>query len=132
MVPWLHGTAIRGGTPAILVRGVYLLFFHIKSADPSTDALKPSSYKMGALTFCPAAPFRIQAVSPEPIIHKDLYGGSWLTRSITTVVFPAGLVLYPDGENLLLSFGWQDRHSVIAKLNIQGLFESLITIADCT
>ena len=48
-----------------------------------------------------------------------------------TVVFPGGLTKHPDGKSLLLSFGWQDRHAVIAKLDIQRLFESLHAVHDC-
>jgi sugar lactone lactonase YvrE len=85
------------------------------------------------LTICPNAPFRVNAVSLEPVSTAGLYGGDpHNAKNVDTIVFPSGLARHPDGQSLYLSFGWQDRHAAIARLDIHGLFASLHNFFECS
>lgn len=63
----------RGGTPAILVDGEYLAFFH--SSLFMKSVVSPNApmwhYFMGAYTFSPNPPFQITSISPYPLIARD-------------------------------------------------------------
>ncbi len=55
-IKWPYGL-IRGGTPALLVDGKYLGFFHSSQIDPDTHKY---TYYIGAYTFLNAPPFTIE------------------------------------------------------------------------
>jgi hypothetical protein len=130
-IPWKgwHGWPLRGGTPAILVRGVYLSFFHVCFMFQFPYKLR--SYFMGALTFCPKPPFHFHSMSSHPIIKEHLYDGPWVNIKVDYVIFPTGITLDPDGKHLWLSFGWQDIHGKIVKIDIDELMASLTKINEC-
>jgi len=130
-VPWKgwHGWPIRGGTPAILVRGVYLSFLHVLFMFQFPYKLR--TYFMGAVTFCPTPPFAYHSMSSHPIVKDTLYQGPWVNIKVDYVVFPTGLSIDPDDVHLWLTFGWQDKHGWLVKMNIDELFASLTLIKEC-
>ena len=127
-----YGLPIRGGTPAILVRGVYLAFFHTVSKFQLPVELR--TYFMGAISFCPRPPFNVHSISRYPIVNESLYSGKWTdSPKIDYVVFPIGLVRDPDKENdfVWLSFGHQDIEGWVVQFELDGLFQSMEILAPC-
>lgn len=124
-----YGDQIRGGSPALLVRGFYLAFFHT-SAFVSARTV----YFMGAVLLCPHFPFHIHKMSAQPIVGagKAFYEGQWsLNSKFSYVVFPTGFVLTRDGRHLLLSMGYQDKDGYVVRLEIDGLFASMDLVEEC-
>lgn len=123
---WNRGE-IRGGTPALLIDGFYLGFFHssIEMATlQSKDATIPH-YFMGAYTFSANPPFRMTSISPKPIIGRNFYNGkSYQTWKPLRVVFPGGFLF--NDEYIWIAYGRQDHEIWIVKLDRKGLMESLI------
>jgi hypothetical protein len=120
----LYGT-IRGGTPALFIKGYYLAFFHT-----SQHLFHGSSYFMGAITFCPHPPFDIYSTSSHPIIDEDWYEGKWLTNRIDYAVFPIGLMLDPhDNDYIWVSMGVRDKDGLVLHIHIDELYESM-TVQD--
>lgn len=131
-LPWLgqeYGSHIRGGTPAILVRGVYLAFFHTQVNLKVFYSL--NTYFMGAVTFCPHPPFKMHSISVYPIVDRRLYEGNWVPKFHNYVVFPSGLVLEEDGDHVLLSLGHQDMSAWVMRLEINSLFDTMDIVEDC-
>eukprot|EP01037_Dinobryon_pediforme_P020448 gene20448-21075_t len=100
-LPWLgkeFGRPLRGGSAAVLVRGVYLTFFHTLRTTTHHKLGKRSTYFMGVM------------MSRYPIVDPkwDLYQGPWCYKALNYVVYPVGLALEPDGKHLWLSLGHQD------------------------
>lgn len=135
-VPWKaeYGLPLRGGTPAILVHGLYLAFFHTVShfQSPPHDL---RTYFMGAVTFCPVFPFNLHAVSPHPILNESMYTVAWTdSPKIDYVSFPIGLTLDHTDKNfghVFLSLGHQDKDGYIFRLEIDGLYRSMTQIGSC-
>jgi predicted GH43/DUF377 family glycosyl hydrolase len=130
--PWLnyYGLPLRGSTPAIKVRGVYLGFFHTVLMFQFPYKLK--TYFMGAYTFCPEPPFKIHSMSQIPIVLPEWYQGAWLTIHTDYVVFPIGLFLEDgDNEHVWLSMGQQDKDGLVLKLHIDELFQRLVNVTEC-
>jgi predicted GH43/DUF377 family glycosyl hydrolase len=129
-LPWNsnpYGESIRGGTPAILVRGVYLSFFH-SVASPIHGRL----YFIGAFTFCPEPPFDVHAMSSHPIIFPKWYDGQWLTDITDYTVFPTALWLdHESDQYMYVSVGYRDQDAVVLKIHIDELLESLEHVAEC-
>ena len=123
---WKWGE-LRGGTPAILVEGEYLSFFH-SSLDMISDHSQGESalhYFMGAYTFRNELPFAITGMSLEPIVAKGFYSGEsyqpyWKP---VQVVFPCGLI--EEGPYLWVTYGRQDHEMWVAKIDKRGLLDSL-------
>lgn len=131
-LPWdpEFGDEIRGGTPAVLVRGVYLSFFHTVQLH---ERYRLRSYYMGAMTLCPDHPFNILSMSSFPIIDKgwNLYQNQWLGRGMDYVVFPTGIVVDETETFVFVSFGHQDKHAGVMKMNITTLLDSLTYVSGC-
>jgi hypothetical protein len=86
---------IRGGTPPILVDGLYWTFFH--SSLPWVDRFR--RYHMGAIGFESKPPFKPVMVTPSPILTGS-QNDYWLPRK-PLVVFPGG-ALFKNGEWLIV------------------------------
>lgn len=118
---------LRGGTPAFLVDGEYLAFFHsslLLRTHHSKGRLMPH-YVMGAYTFQPYPPFAITKISPEIIVGKNFYNGpSYNTWKPIRVVFPCGFVF--DKTAIWIAYGRQDHEIWIAKLDKKKLLQSLV------
>ncbi len=119
----------RGGTPALLVGDQYLAFFHSSKLmiTSQSKGKKISHYFMGAYTFSREPPFSITAISPEPIVGENFYcGAEYQTWKPLVVVFPCGFI--QDENFIWVSYGRQDHEVWIAKLDKQGLLNSLIPV----
>lgn len=90
------GGHLRGGASPVLHEGVYYHWFHGR-----LDGAK-SAYNIGLYTFEAKPPFRIQQVTPDPLMVSD----SW-PDYYCDPVFPAGSCRVPDGW--LVSAGHGDR-----------------------
>lgn len=111
---WKWG-APRGGSPAKLVDGEYLAFFHSSFGKKK----KKKFYVMGAYTFQAHPPYKITKVSKYPLI----FGNNKKTR----VYFPTGFIIKKedDRETIYLSYGENDTTSKIAIIDKEKLFESM-------
>ncbi|MFH1254759.1 MAG: hypothetical protein V1646_05015 [bacterium] len=122
---------IRGGTPALLVDGRYLAFFHSSKCMRSnySNGENIQHYFMGAYTFEPHQPFNITHISPNPIICDDFYTGedyAGKTWKPLRVVFPMGFVF--DDDYIWISYGKQDFECWIVKLDKNKLLNSLVPV----
>jgi len=127
-LPWHKNWGIlRGGTPPKLVDGRYLAFFHscFKEDDKKW-------YVMGAYTFDPVPPFRINAMSKYPIIFKGIYDTPPQNTSHNQLrcIFPAGFALgKEDGKDVIhVSCGENDCAVKIVTLDKELLLKSLSPI----
>jgi predicted GH43/DUF377 family glycosyl hydrolase len=122
--------SIRGGTPAIMVKGRYLAFFHSVTQLQANWEMK--TYFMGAISFCPTLPFRIHSISTHPILQDRFYDGPWARNNVLDyVMFVIGLVIDPKDSNFVwVSFGHQDKHSYVAKLHVDELYASLEDVSE--
>ena len=118
---------IRGGTPALLVDGEYLAFFHSSVKDPSNQRLY---YLMGAYTFSQYPPYTLTRISKCPIVFDDIF----MTPVCRTadqskrVIFPAGYVISDsdDGGTVIhVSCGENDSGTKIISLDKKKLYKSL-------
>jgi predicted GH43/DUF377 family glycosyl hydrolase len=130
-LPWReeYGNHLRGGTPAILVRGVLLSFFHTQVNLHVFYSL--NTYFMGAITFCPQPPFAISSISAYPILLPNLYEGNWVPKFLNYVVFPSGISLDEDGKHVHVSLGYQDMSAYVMRMELDTLLASLDFVADC-
>lgn len=123
-IDWDWGT-LRGSSPAILVDGEYLAFFH-SSAKILSDVSwgwEMWHYFMGAYTFSAEPPFELKKMSPKPIVSDGFYTkSSYLKR----VIFPGGFVM--DGDKIILAYGKDDSEVWIAVLDKKKLLESLVPV----
>ncbi len=122
--PWSWGPP-RGGTPAELVNGEYLTFFH----SSFKDWYGRRWYAMGAFTFEAKPPFKITAVSPHPILFDGIYTSPHLNGASNKLrcIFPSGLLITEDGK-LLVSCGENDSSVKIITFDQDALLNSLIPL----
>ncbi len=124
-VSWEWGSFLRGGTPAILVDGEYLAFFH--SALEMRSGISPRNrlwhYYMGAYTFSAEPPFEITAISAYPLVGPGFYTDNEYDKR---VIFPGGIV--DCGSYLVVAYGKDDREVWIAKIDKTRLKASLVPI----
>lgn len=114
-----------GGTPARLVDGEYLAFFHSKFIDENWYVW----YVAGAYTFEAKPPFRVTAMSAEPIFFEHIYDSPMLNtaESNKQVFFPAGYALEKrEGRTLIhLSCGVNDSAIKIVTIDKKALMKTL-------
>jgi predicted GH43/DUF377 family glycosyl hydrolase len=123
-INWDFG-GLRGGTPAVLVDGEYLSFFHsgeIKRT-PCSDMYDIWHYYMGACTYGAEPPFELKKISNKPIDAVGFYTYSHYSKR---VIYPGGFVL--DGENIYLSYGKDDAEMWIATINLAKLKASMVDV----
>ncbi len=119
---WKFGT-LRGGTPAELVDGEYLAFFHSGKTLVSGASLTDEvlwHYVMGAYTFSATPPFNITKISPVPINEKSFYIKS---SNPKRVVYPGGYII--SGNDIYVPFGKDDCEIWIAVINKEKLIKTL-------
>lgn len=121
---WAMGE-LRGGTPAILVDGEYLAFFHssIQIASEYSNWNKMLHYFMGAYTFTPNPPFNFTKMSPTPIVCKEFYTNCSYHKR---VIFPGGFAVVDP--YIYVAYGREDREIWIATLNKRKLFKSMMRL----
>lgn len=125
-VNW-HWGIIRGGTPALLIDGEYLAFFHSSKKDPLTGL---HIYYIGAYTFQPQPPFNLTRISSKPIFHHD-FCTSPATHIVCStyssfVLFPGGLVVKDD--LIYVCYGENDSSIKVMEIDKKGLYQSLIAV----
>lgn len=120
---------MRGGTPAILVDGEYLSFFHSSFKDEKGIIW----YVMGAYTFASTFPFQITGISPHPILFNNIYHSSHdrLANPKVRVIYPTGIVYEKrnNRELITVSCGENDSFIKIITIDKKMLFSSLKRIA---
>lgn len=128
-IDWQWGE-LRGGTPAVLVDGQYLGFFHSSQEMCTTYSEGENSlhYFMGAYTFTSHYPFYITQISPRPIFNEDLYRSPPYVPYWKPIraVFPCGMIV--EGDEIWVSFGKQDHEMWIMKIDKARLMNSLISV----
>lgn len=116
---------LRGGTPALMVNGQYLAFFHTLFYES-----KRPWYAMGAYTFEASPPYRVTAVSPFPILFKGIYDTPAINtaHSKKKAIYPAGMVLgKEDGRDVIhISCGENDSSVKILTFDTEALLQSLV------
>lgn len=98
-VRWKYGW-VRGGTPPVLVDGLYYTFFH--SSMPWRGRYR--RYYMGAIAFNSTPPFAPVHWTQEPILIGS-QNDPWQQRK-PLVVFPCGAI--HENNRWLISFGVND------------------------
>jgi predicted GH43/DUF377 family glycosyl hydrolase len=124
-LPWFHAWGVlRGGTPARLVDGKYLAFFHSSFKEDGNIW-----YVMAAYTFEAKPPFRVDAISEYPILFKGIYDSppQNTAHSKLRCIFPAGFALDTvDGKEVIhVSCGENDCAVKIVTLDKEQLLKSL-------
>ena len=105
-ITWQYG-AIRGGTPAVeFDKGHLITFFH-SAITYKYGAGWPRLYFMGAYLFQNQPPFRVTAITKEPIL-KGLPPEEDHPRPCreVVVIFPSGVIAERDGFHV--SYGLSD------------------------
>jgi pyruvyltransferase len=124
-IKWDWG-ALRGGTPALLIDGEYLAFFHSSKniASIHSKGKVMQHYVMGAYTYSAEPPFAITKISKHPIVGKNFYyGAEYKTWKPVRVVFPGGFV--HENNYFWVAYGRQDHEIWVAKLDKKMLLNSL-------
>lgn len=113
VLSWKWGKA-RGGTPALLVDGEYLAFFHssLEEVTPVSGGQMKWHYYMGAYTFSPEPPFDIMKATPFPISGKGFYTNS---KEEKRVIYPGGFAI--SGSNIYLAYGKDDCEVWVATID---------------
>ncbi len=120
---------MRGGSPAQLIDGQYVGFFHSFFRDKDNFAW----YVMGAYTFEPTPPFRITAVSSHPILFQGIYETSRRNTGNPRhhVIYPGSFVVEETADRKLihLACGENDSTIKIVTLDKEKLLNSLKPVA---
>lgn len=120
--------ALRGGTPAILVKGHYLAFFHSLFYDSGRPW-----YVMGAYTFEAQPPYRVTALSSYPILFRGSYASMPCNTASSKkrILYPAGIVLgEQEGKEVVyVSVGENDSSIKILTFSLEELLSSLTPVA---
>lgn len=128
-VVWDWGV-LRGGSPALLVDGEYLAFFHSCINFPSiySKGKKTLHYMMGAYTFSADPPYTLTRISPEPIVGKNFYHGrnDYTLWKPLHVVFPGGFIY--DDDYIWVVYGRQDHELWVVKLDKRKFMSSLVSV----
>ena len=114
---WKWGT-LRGSTPALLIDGEYLSFFHsgLYTATEASWGCELWHYYMGAYAFSSEPPFNITKITPAPIIGDGFYTTSYCEKR---VIFPGGCVV--SGPYIYVAYGKDDHEMWIATLDKTAL-----------
>ncbi|MBI2743547.1 MAG: hypothetical protein HYX48_06490 [Chlamydiales bacterium] len=123
-ITWEFGT-LRGSTPAMLVDGEYLAFFHsgiLAHSDVSWGE-ECWHYFMGAYTFSASPPFGLTQITTLPIVGKDFYTKS---NHLKRVIFPGGFVT--SGSHIHVAYGKDDCEMWIATLDKEALKKALVPL----
>lgn len=123
-MPWDYGI-LRGGTPAQLVDGEYLAFFHssIEITSACTDGQKLWHYYIGAYTYSGEPPFEMTKMSPVPLIDPEFYTYSSYNKR---VIYPGGFVR--KRNSIYLAYGKDDSEIWIAKIPLNRLKKSMVPV----
>lgn len=117
---------IRGGSPARLVDGVYITFFH--SWKRHTGCWY---YVMGAYAFEAKPPFKVLAITPHPIIFDEMYSAPHRIKKLHAL-YPAGFAIERKGKKTLLhvSCGENDTSIRIVTIDKKALFRAMVPFVE--
>lgn len=123
-INWPFGE-LKGGTPALLVDGEYLGFFHSGCLTTSfcSEGKQIWHYFMGAYTFSADPPFEMTSISKEPV---DTLGFYTYTPYEKRIIYPGGFV--QEGQTLYVAYGKNDYELWIATIDLVELKKTLIPI----
>lgn len=108
---WRYG-APRGGSPPVLVDGLYWCFFHSSTPLPDKPLhRKHRRYHMGAYAFRSEPPFSVAWFTPEPLLSGHADDGT--RDGLPECVFPGGANYVADTWRVVLGIndlaaGWVD------------------------
>lgn len=127
---WAYGD-MRGGTPGVHIGNDTILTFFHSSNDPPTTGNVLKTYVFGAYIFDAKPPFAIKAISKEPIVHETMYSGPWAKLPLSYyhidyIAFPMAFVI--ENGYVILLYGKQDADAWVAKIELQGLLDSLVPV----
>jgi len=124
IVNWKKGE-LRGGTPATLVDGEYLAFFHsaIVTKSEASQGVSMHHYYMGAYTFNAEPPFQITKITTSPIIADGFYTQSSYNKR---VVFPGGYIV--EDPYIYVVYGKDDNEIWIVQIDKAQLKNELKTV----
>lgn len=117
---------IRGGSPAKLVDDMYLNFFHSWNYCPEQNSYY---YVMGAYFFQAKPPFKILAITSEPIVFDGIYSAPHRLDHLHQF-YPAGFVIEKkDGKTILhVSCGENDTSIRIVSIDKDALLASMVKL----
>lgn len=126
-IPWNKKWGVPlGGTPARLVDGEFLSFFHSKFKDRNGIIW----YVMGAYTFEVTPPHRVTKVSPYPILFDGIYDSEYRNTAEPSkcIIFPTSFALQDKNHQKLihLSCGENDSTIKVLSFNKDALLDSLV------
>jgi predicted GH43/DUF377 family glycosyl hydrolase len=106
---------VSGGTPARLIEGEYLSFFHSFFREDGK-----AWYVMGAYTFEAKAPYKITSITEYPIVFPGMYGSSHSNTADPQkkIIYPAGIAIEEKGKKTLLHVSCGENDSAIKILTI--------------
>ena len=107
---------LRGGVPFLKYYDNYLTFFHSVYIDRNETRV----YYMGAIEY--DSDWKITRISRYPILSPS-------ATSVRKVVFPCGAI--HRGDYILVSFGYDDHDSYIAKVPCKAIEENLAVYKPC-
>lgn len=112
-VDWPWGP-LRGGTPATLVGGEYLAFFHssVVMKSEASDGIDLWHYFMGAYTFSAHPPFNVTKITPLPLVTKSFYIKSAREKR---VIYPGGYAI--SGSKIYVVYGKDDCEIWVATID---------------
>lgn len=119
--PWGE---ILGGTPARLIDDIFISFFH---AWHRSTGNKHVYYVMGAYVFESKPPFKILAVTPEPIFIPETYSAPHLEKR-KHVIYPTGIAFEQkkDGKTIIhVSCGENDASTRIISFDKDKLLNNM-------
>ena len=128
--PW--GT-LRGGTPAKLVDGEYLGFFHAKSHFGNRFV---ATYIFGVYTFTGEPPFRLTSISRYPIAVEEFMALHWTFAHEDVNHFPIAFEFDKEADRIYVSMGVNDRKGYVVEIIYSELKASLrpihsVVLAKC-
>lgn len=117
---------LRGGTPASLLNGEYLAFFHSSLITESSTSRGKAihHYYMGAYTFSAEPPFDLKRMTATPLVGNGFYTESSCDKR---VVFPGGYIVRKD--SFFVAYGKDDQEIWIAMIDREMLNKHLIPIS---
>jgi hypothetical protein len=149
-IPWDrgYGWPLRGGTPGLLVKGVYLFFFHTTAYHFNHEKNGLARiYYFGAMTLCAQFPFHIHKMSRYPITHdpsmydeKNIISKSKRVYDfyLDYVYFPLGIFHDYDKQTKVInddyvwmSMGVAEVDGLLVKYDVAKLYESMSLVKEC-
>jgi hypothetical protein len=110
-------------TPALLVQGSYLTFFHSSKWVWYKDR---QFYFMGAYTFSAHPPFQILSITPEPIYSVTYESNPRSRKDWVAFVFPISFSV--EGDIISLQYGRADTDVWEMELNKTTFLRSFVSV----